>query len=85
MTRRIVLVTVLAVSAVAGSVFAQRGSAPATNGQEAIVPFKAQVPDAVLADLRQRLAQTRFPGEIAGSNWEYGTNLGYLKELVTCI
>jgi pimeloyl-ACP methyl ester carboxylesterase len=83
MARRIVLVTVLSVSAVTGSVFAQRGSAPAVNRQEAIVPFKVQVPDAVLADLKQRLARTRFPGEIAGSNWDYGTNLGYLKELVT--
>ena len=83
MTRRIVLVTVLAVSAVTGSVFAQRGSAPAATGQETIVPFKAQVSDAVLTDLKQRLARTRFPGEIAGSNWDYGTNLAYLKELVT--
>ena len=36
-----------------------------------------------LTDLKQRLARTRFPGEIAGSNWDYGTNLPYLKELVT--
>jgi pimeloyl-ACP methyl ester carboxylesterase len=68
------------VSVVSGwTVAAQRGAAPA---QEAIVPFKIQVPDAVLSDLRQRLARTRFPGEIAGSEWDYGTNLGYLKELV---
>jgi epoxide hydrolase len=50
--------------------------------QEAIVPFKVHVEDSVLTDLKQRLARTRFPGEIAGSNWEYGTNLTYLKELV---
>jgi pimeloyl-ACP methyl ester carboxylesterase len=61
------------------TVAAQRGAAPA---QEAIVPFRIQVPDAVLSDLKQRLARTRFPGEIAGSDWDYGTNLGYLKELV---
>jgi len=36
----------------------------------------------VLADLRQRLARTRFPGEISGSSWDYGTNLAYLKDLV---
>lgn len=53
------------------------------RSQETIVPFKIQVPDATLADLKQRLAGTRFPGEITGSNWDYGTNLGYLKELVT--
>ncbi|HET9362448.1 MAG TPA: epoxide hydrolase [Vicinamibacterales bacterium] len=71
------------VSVVSGwTVAAQRGPAPAPAGQEAIVPFRIQVPDAVLSDLRQRLARTRFPGEIAGSEWDYGTNLGYLKELV---
>ncbi|HJU12731.1 MAG TPA: epoxide hydrolase, partial [Candidatus Binataceae bacterium] len=45
-------------------------------------PFKVHVPDEVLADLRQRLVRTRFPGEIPGSGWDYGTNLAYLKELV---
>lgn len=46
-------------------------------------PFAIFVPDAVLTDLHQRLARTRWPGEIADSGWDYGTNLGYLKELVT--
>src|SRR6185503_15987514 len=83
MVRRIAVVTVLMMSAVTGSVFAQRGSAPATNAREAITPFKIHVDDAVLSDLKQRLARTRFPGEIAKSDWDYGTNLGYLKELIT--
>ena len=30
------------------------------------VPFKIQVSDAVLADLKDRLARTRFPAEIPG-------------------
>ena len=51
--------------------------------QDAIVPFKIRVDDAVLSDLKQRLARTRFPGEITNSDWDYGTNLAYLKELVT--
>jgi microsomal epoxide hydrolase len=41
------------------------------------------VPDAVLKDLKDRLARTRFPDEIEGSGWDYGTNLSYLRELVT--
>src|SRR5438093_469816 len=45
-------------------------------------PFRIAVPDAVLADLRERLARTRFPDEISGSGWTYGTNLAYLRELV---
>jgi pimeloyl-ACP methyl ester carboxylesterase len=45
-------------------------------------PFTIHVPDDVLEDLRQRLGQTRFPDEIPGSGWDYGSNLDYLKALV---
>ena len=45
-------------------------------------PFKIDVADSVLDDLRQRLAQTRWPDEIPHSGWDYGSNLDYLKELV---
>ena len=45
-------------------------------------PFKIAVDDAVLDDLRRRLADTRWPDEIKASGWDYGTNLDYLKELV---
>ena len=68
-----------AVLLIAFAILAQ-ASLPAQN---AITPFKIHIDDAVLADLKQRLARTRFPGEIAKSDWDYGTNLGYLKELVT--
>ena len=53
------------------------------QGTAPVVPFKIAVPDAVLADLKDRLARTRFPSEIEGSGWDYGTNLSYLRELVT--
>ena len=53
------------------------------RSSEAIVPFRINVPNAVLVDLKERLARTRFPSEIEGSGWDYGTNLAYLKELVT--
>jgi microsomal epoxide hydrolase len=49
---------------------------------EAIEPFRIQVPDAVLADLHERLARTRFPEQLDGAAWDYGTELGYLRELV---
>jgi pimeloyl-ACP methyl ester carboxylesterase len=45
-------------------------------------PFKVQIPPAVLADLRQRLARTRWPDEIPASAWDYGANLSYMKKLV---
>src|SRR5438093_13377896 len=47
-----------------------------------IEPFRIAVPDAVLADLRERLARTRFPDEIPASGGTYGTNLAYLPQLV---
>jgi pimeloyl-ACP methyl ester carboxylesterase len=49
---------------------------------KAVVPFRIQVPDSVLADLKRRLAQARFADELTDSGWDYGTNLAYLKTLV---
>jgi pimeloyl-ACP methyl ester carboxylesterase len=45
-------------------------------------PFKIDVPPSVIDDLRERLARTRFAPEFANSEWQYGTNLDYLKQLV---
>jgi len=47
-----------------------------------IVPFKVEVAEHILEDLRERLDRTRWPDEIAGSGWDYGSNLDYIKELV---
>ncbi len=47
-----------------------------------VEPFRIAVPDAVLADLHERLARTRLPDEIPDSGWDYGTNLAYLNELI---
>ena len=70
------VVTALAAGPGAAAGLLAQGTAP-------VVPFKIAVPDAVLADLKERLARTRFPSEIEGSGWDYGTNLAYLRELVT--
>ena len=48
----------------------------------AVRPFKVRVSASVLADLKRRLARTRWPDEIPGSGWDYGANLAYLKELI---
>ncbi len=45
-------------------------------------PFQLQVPDAALADLRERLARTRFPDQAPGEPWAHGTQVEYLRELV---
>jgi pimeloyl-ACP methyl ester carboxylesterase len=46
-----------------------------------IEPFQVSVDEAVLEDLRERLGRTRWPQQISGAGWDYGTNLGYLREL----
>lgn len=46
-----------------------------------IKPFKINVQQSVLDDLQKRLARTRWPDEVEDSGWDYGTNLGYMKEL----
>jgi pimeloyl-ACP methyl ester carboxylesterase len=93
--QRITVTLSLAVSAMAAgrpSAMQSRASAaahpaskavPKAPSAAAVVPFTIQVPDAVLSDLKYRLAHTRLPDELPGAGWDYGMNLGYLKELVT--
>jgi microsomal epoxide hydrolase len=47
-----------------------------------IQPFTIQTPQAALDDLRDRLARTRWTREVEGAGWDYGTNVGYMKEFV---
>ena len=49
---------------------------------EAIRPFRIEVSDEVLTDLRDRLARARLPDQIPGTGWDYGTNRAYLEELL---
>ena len=44
-----------------------------------VKPFSLDISDAVLDDLRRRLAHTRWPGELPGAAWDYGTNLAYIQ------
>jgi pimeloyl-ACP methyl ester carboxylesterase len=63
------------------------GQAPAP-----IVPFRIEVPDAALADLKARLALSRIPDPLQGpqkaqkaqstSDWTFGTDTAYLRDLV---
>jgi pimeloyl-ACP methyl ester carboxylesterase len=48
---------------------------------EEIAPFQINIPQDHLDDLRQRLAHTRWPGEVPGANWTAGVPLDYLKDL----
>jgi microsomal epoxide hydrolase len=44
-------------------------------------PFRIDIPQADVDDLHRRLATTRWPDEIAGTSWERGVPVEYLKEL----
>jgi epoxide hydrolase len=50
-------------------------------GDSAVVPFRIQVPDAALADLKERLARSRWPPESPGEGWTRGVPGAYIKEL----
>ena len=76
--RTLVTAAIVSVTCAAGTT---RAHAQASG--EAIVRYRIAVPDAVLNDLKERLARTRLPSEIDNSGWDYGTNLAYLKELIT--
>ncbi|MEB0055734.1 epoxide hydrolase [Variovorax sp. LG9.2] len=45
-------------------------------------PYRLSVPESDIDQLRQRLAQTRFPDQAPGSPWAYGTDVTWLRELV---
>jgi microsomal epoxide hydrolase len=46
-----------------------------------VLPFRIDIPQADLDDLRDRLARTRWPDQLPGVGWDYGIPLEYVKEL----
>src|SRR5262245_61839009 len=50
---------------------------------EAITPFRINIPQSDLDDLRRRLATTRWVGQLPGAPWERGVPVDELRELAT--
>ena len=48
-----------------------------------ITPFTIQVEAETLSDLRERIRKTRWPEHAPGAAWEQGTDLEYLRQLLT--
>ncbi len=46
-----------------------------------IRPFRCEITDAQIADVNRRLDQTRWPDQLDGAGWDYGTERGFLQEL----
>lgn len=70
------LAAVVAAAALSGS-----PSAMAQADKPSVQRFRIDVPDAVLADLDERLARTRWPDQLAGTDWSYGADTKYIREL----
>lgn len=56
-------------------------AAPKDN--PAIRPFKVNVPEADLVDLKSRLSKARYVDHIEGTHFNYGFNSNFLKKVVT--
>jgi pimeloyl-ACP methyl ester carboxylesterase len=50
---------------------------------DAVEQFKIRVEDAVLDDLRDRLARTRLADDFDDPAWEYGMPVDYVRDLIT--
>src|SRR5215216_6827184 len=55
--------------------------ASTAHSDTTIRPFRIDIPQADLDDLRDRLHRTRWPDELPGLGWTRGVPFGYLKEL----
>lgn len=53
-----------------------------TSSMKNVTEFKVEVSQQVLNDLKNRLQNTRWPGEAEDSGWNFGTSEVYLKGLV---
>lgn len=52
-----------------------------TNTQPGLRPFRIDIPQSQLDDLKSRLANTRWPEELPGVGWSRGVPVGYLREV----
>jgi epoxide hydrolase len=53
----------------------------ATTRDGAAEPFRIDIPQDDLDDLRARLARTRWPDQLPGVGWDYGIALEYVQDL----
>jgi len=49
---------------------------------DAITPYRIEIPESTLDDLRQRLANTRWPDPETTDDWSQGIPLAYMQEVV---
>lgn len=54
---------------------------PTTDSASRLRPYRIEVSDAVLADLKDRLRRTRWPTEIPQAHWKYGADAQEIRTL----
>ena len=55
---------------------------PSAPADTPIRPYPLDVPEAQLQDLHRRLKEARWPAEIDGADWDYGTEQTFLKNVI---
>lgn len=50
--------------------------------EHAVQEFSINISDEAISDLQSRLARTRFPDQLEGTSWQYGTEKNTLSELI---
>jgi len=46
------------------------------------IPFRLDIPDDDIEDLKARLTRTRLPDQAPDAPWAYGTDLVYMRNLI---
>jgi pimeloyl-ACP methyl ester carboxylesterase len=80
-TRRSVLAAMAASGALGLSGLGGARTASAASEEETVRPFRVDVPQEVLVDLRRRIAATRWPGRETVNDASQGVQLAQFKEL----
>ncbi|PWI13426.1 epoxide hydrolase [Streptomyces sp. Act143] len=57
-------------------------SARTDRSTESIRPYRIDIPQSDLDDLRARLDRTRWPDDLSATGWAYGVPADYLRDLV---
>ncbi|MCR8557310.1 epoxide hydrolase [Mucilaginibacter sp. BJC16-A38] len=83
---RLIATSILLTTGIAS--FAQTGTAGGTDqvtatGDQSIRPFKAEIPEAAIADMRKRIVETRWPAKETVADQSQGMKLEKLQELAS--
>jgi len=67
--------------AAVGSLLLPRRTAIAESSASPLRPFRVNVPQAKIDDIREQVRDARWPDRLDADDWRYGTNWDYMKDL----